>query len=100
MVDWLINLLQDPNVSGLLTTVAVAGGKALYSKLLCAEKNTPEWQLFDSLDRAFFQTETDLAKKHDTEAIRETFFSELFDFSAEFSVQSLRHVFQRALGRK
>lgn len=99
MVDWLVKLFQDPTVSSLLTAVAVEGGKAIYHKLLCAEKNTPEWQLFNSLDRAFFQTETDLSRKHDTEAIRETFFSELFDFSSAFSIDTLKQVFQDALGR-
>jgi tetratricopeptide (TPR) repeat protein len=99
VVDWLVKLFQDPTVSSLLTAVAVEGGKAIYQKLLRAEQNTPEWQLFDSLDRAFFQTETDLSRKHDTEAIRETFFSELFDFSSAFSIDTLKQVFQDALGR-
>ena len=75
------------------------GGKAIYQKLLRAEQNTPEWQLFDSLDRAFFQTQTDLSRKHDTEAIRETFFTELFDFSSSFSIDTLKRVFQAALNR-
>ena len=69
VLDWLVTVFQNPVVSGLFTAVAVEGGKAIYQKLLRAEQNTPEWQLFDSLDRAFFQTETDLSRKHDTEAI-------------------------------
>ena len=99
MVDWLVTLLQNPVVLGLLTTATVEGGKTIYQKLLHAEKNTPEWQLFDSLDRAFFQTETDLSQKHDTEAIQETFFAGLFDFSGIFSVGTLKQVFQAALNR-
>jgi tetratricopeptide (TPR) repeat protein len=99
VVDWLVTLFQNPVVLGLFTTAAVESGKTIYQKLLHAEKNTPEWQLFDSLDRAFFQTETDLSKKHDTEAIQETFFTELFDFSAIFSVGTLKQVFQAALKR-
>lgn len=98
-MDWLVTVFQNPVVSGLFTAVAVEGGKAIYQKLLRAEKNTPEWQLFDSLDRAFFQTEADLRLEHETEAIRETFFSELFDFSSSFSIDTLKRVFQVALNR-
>ncbi|MEN6596022.1 MAG: tetratricopeptide repeat protein [Clostridiaceae bacterium] len=99
VVDWFIPMLQNPVIQGILATAIYEGGKFIFKKTLGAKKKTAGWQLTDSMERAFFQTESDLGWTHDTEAIRNTFFTSLFPFSKSFSKTTMEQAFTKALGR-
>ena len=99
VVDWFIPMLQNPVVQGILATAVYEGGKFFFEKTLGAKKKTIGWQLTDSMERAFFQTESDLDWKHNTEAIDETFFASLFPFSKSFSKATLEQAFEKAIKR-
>ncbi len=99
MVDGFVQFLNNPIIQNILAAAIYEGGKFIFKKTLGAEKENAGWQLTDSLERALYQTESDLGWTHETEAINETFFSSLFPFSKSFSIATLQEVFQKAIGR-
>jgi len=101
MLDWVLKLLQDPAIMSLATVflsdIAINSiGLTSKSK---RKKNSIEWQLVDSLEKALFQTEIDLELPHNTEAIYETFFEPLLSFSGKINEASLAIVLQNAFNR-
>ncbi len=99
MVDGFVQFLNNPIIQNILAAAIYEGGKFIFKKTLGAEKETAGWQLTDSLEKALYQSESDLGWTHDTEAISETFFSTLFPFSKSFNISTLEEVFQKAIGR-